>query len=216
VADELETIAEEDLEGRPGLPELLDEALRGAAERTQTCAPGIARAVTMATGKVSAQQAVTKSGEADEPIVPEVPLLQLGGALGYLVIPLSAGDACLLLHAHRSLDEWSQGDGKSVSKAADPRSHDPSDAVALPFMPKTAAVALGPMLVGSDVRLGAEAAVDFLVKGTALKAAIAAIGPPTSSPAVAGATDTLLLAWCASLYAALGANLPLSTKVKVG
>ena len=67
---------------------------------------------------------------------------------------------------------------------------------------------------GKFVEVGGN--TDAQVKGTSLQSAVSALGAPTSTPAVVGAVDTLLLQWCMSLYTLLGSHLPLSTKAKVG
>lgn len=153
---DLELVADEDAEGSPDLPIVLERAMASVAERMHTAAPGVIGGVNASTGTVSVQQAVTRKGEDPEPLIPDVPVLQVHGPKGGLRIPVAPGPA-LLVHSNRSLDEWAATDGTKVVEAGDARTHDPTDAMALPCSP-------GPCpehvvlegLDGAEVHLGSE------------------------------------------------------------
>ena len=67
---------------------------------------------------------------ADLPVINEVPVVWPRGGGAILSFPLQPGDTVLLIFSERSLDEWCQQGGASTP--SDPRSHDLSDAVAIP------------------------------------------------------------------------------------
>ena len=216
---EIETQAAEtlaDQTGTPTLSQVLEETVRAAHEDLHAIAPGIVDSVSMSAGTCDVHPAVSRPDAEDEPSVPGVPLLRLGNAAAYVQVPVAAGNGVLLAYADRSLDEWQASGGARRVDADDPRTHDPSDAVALPFALGGADAGADAAVVvkGDDVRLGTSGAVDGLIKGQSLQAAVLALGLPTSSCAAPGSPDAPLLAWCISLWNLLQ-SLPLSTKVKV-
>ena len=74
--------------------------------------------------------ALASGEEASLPVINHVPVLWPRGGGAILSFPLEIGDTVLLVFSERSLDEWLQQGGELAPQ--DPRSHDLSDAVALP------------------------------------------------------------------------------------
>ncbi len=74
--------------------------------------------------------ALADGSEASLPVINQVPVIWPRGGGAILSFPLQAGDTVLLVFSERSLDEWLQQGGELAPD--DPRSHDLSDAVAIP------------------------------------------------------------------------------------
>lgn len=115
------------------------------------------------------------------PTVANVPVVQLGGVLGGLNVPLSPGDTVLLVCADRSLDEW-KALGSPETVPQDTRRCDLTDAIAIaglrPFSTPTPPTNYAPGAVvmhGADVRLGSSAAVDFVALASRVLAELASI-----------------------------------------
>jgi len=202
----------EDEEGEPDLSQVLEQASRAAAADLHVSAPCVLGPVDMADGTCQAKPVVGKAGEDAEPMLPDVRMLQLRSGDAYLQIPITAETAALLVYANRSLDEWSGSDGTKQVKALDPRTHDPTDAVALPFAPHEAESGAEDAIVLShtDVRLGSAAAIDAAVKATAACQALQAV-----MKALPPATEINSCCTLANAIAAFVGALTFSTKVKV-
>jgi hypothetical protein len=65
------------------------------------------------------------------PLLIDVPVFTLQGGGGYVQVPVSAGDECLLLFSDRRIDEWFVNGAGQQSAPGDPRMHDLSDGIAL-------------------------------------------------------------------------------------
>lgn len=226
----IEQLADEDESQSPDLGGLAARAVRAASEDIRVACPGVAGAVDLASGTVAARPAISKNGASQEAEVPGAPLMQLRTSLARLHLPLAAGDPLLMLFSDRSTDEWQAGSGEQVV-AQDPRSHDPTDALALPLAKGAAPTGRdndavlqgGPGLAGEvaitaagDIELFPTAGkvvkvagdTDFMILGSTFKTAcsglpIAAVDPATTM-ALVNAIRVVLQA------------LPLSTKSKVG
>lgn len=68
----------------------------------------------------------------DYPEIPNVPVAFPRGGGWAITWPLEQGDPVLLVCCQRSIDEWYNSDGKSPVTPEDIRSHDISDAIAIP------------------------------------------------------------------------------------
>lgn len=66
---------------------------------------------------------------AERPVLLKCPVVVLFGGSTYMTFPIAAGDECLVLFNDREIDNfWTTG---SVEAPSSPRTHDPSDAIAL-------------------------------------------------------------------------------------
>ncbi len=211
--DEELQLADEDAQGVPDLPVLLEEVIQATLERMHACAPAVVQAVDAVAGTVSAQPTVTKTGEGDEPVIPSVPMLQLRTALAEVTLPGAAGAPVLLLYSDRSLDEWAASSGARPAAAKDPRAHDPSDALAVPLAPGGADAAnvvirclsaAGLVLLGGDVATATHA----VLLGDLVQSTMAAF-----FSSCAGALDPAVVTAATTASGTLAAWL--STRVKV-
>jgi hypothetical protein len=113
--------------GEPNMSEVLEAVITAAGQEIHAIMPGLVTSADMSTGRVSAQP-----GVGSDPVVPDVPLLFHGTAKTGLTFPVASDDQVLLLHGDRNLDGWIAGDGEKAQTTTDPRTHDLSDALALP------------------------------------------------------------------------------------
>jgi hypothetical protein len=206
-----ETIQAEadDTEADPDLSQLVERIVDLVMDRLRVAGPALARAVDMAAGTISAQPAVAAVGRDADPPIPATQLLQLRTATAHITLPMSVGDGALLVHSDRSLDEWAAGGGAKAVRTADPRAHDLTDAVALPFAPGgadptnlvidcDAAVLIG----GATAPTGAGAVGADAAAAAAIAALPGSVGPYAEPQAIAIASALKLLL--------------ISSKVKVG
>lgn len=205
MSDDREQTRAEDLEQQPDLPVLLEEVMKGSAERIHAAMPGIIRAVNATTGRVSVQPSIKKSGEDEEPVIPDVPVLQLRVGAAKVTLPVAVNDPVLLIYADRSLDEWAGDGGSRVVTAADPRAHDATDCWALPFGPGSFD-ALNLVLTCSAL---------VLLGGSSTQATNAVVGASAAAQAAIAALVTSPSEPVANAIVAALKLLLFSTKVKV-
>lgn len=111
------------------------------------------------------QVALADGGSATLPLINHVPVVWPRGGGAILSFPLQQGDTVLLVFSERSLDEWLQQGGDVAP--ADPRSHDLSDAVAIPGLyPFSEPGEADPRDVllrfqGSELRLGSDGKINL-------------------------------------------------------
>jgi hypothetical protein len=122
-----------DLPGQPNLSQLLEAAIDAAGEQIRVAVPGVLQSVADDLSTATVQPAVRRHDSGADPAIPGVPLLFPGFGTGRLTWPVEPGDPCLLVFGDRSLDEWHSAGGGREVEPADPRTHDLTDAVALPL-----------------------------------------------------------------------------------
>jgi hypothetical protein len=115
------------INGEPNMSEVLEAVITAAGQEIHAIMPGLVTSADMSTGRVSAQP-----GVGSDPVIPDVPLLFHGTAKTGLTFPVASDDQVLLLHGDRNLDGWIAGDGEKAQTTTDPRTHDLSDAMAMP------------------------------------------------------------------------------------
>ena len=122
----------------PTLAGTISAKIAAVLAGVHTSVPGRVESYSEATGLANVQPTVKDpaTGE-DYPVVPNVPVAlpgTAGGRIKFLVLP---GDTVLLLSASCSLDRWKATGGAGVGgravDPADPRKHDLTDSIAIPF-----------------------------------------------------------------------------------
>ncbi len=213
---------------KPTLTDVIKLALRNAKLGIRTAIPARVLIYNPATqtAEVSLELLsviTTDLGEqVQKPIkLVEIPVAWPRTATGYLTFPLVPTDTGLLVVSDRSLEKWAtQG---VPTDPAFSHTHNPIDGVFLPGLHPDTTPIIPPtsltdtVLEGPLISLGV-GGVDFLIKGTALVAALAPIiatltaVPPATDPAsvivLANANKAAILA----ALAAIGANLSIKTK----
>jgi hypothetical protein len=123
----------------PTLAEALDAILRARLARVWTALPGIIHTYDATKQKADVRPAVlnriaTLDGEdlLAMPVVPGVPVVHPSGGGFFASFPLQPGDPVLLVFASRSVDVWKDGAGGTPVDPNDLRTHDLSDAFAIP------------------------------------------------------------------------------------
>lgn len=117
--------------GQPNLTQLAEAVIDATGEQLRVSIPGIVVSVASDLSTATVQPAVSRYDSFADPAIPDVPLLFPRWATGQMTWPVEAGDPCLIVFGDRSLDEWSSSGGRQ-SSPADPRTHDLTDAVAIP------------------------------------------------------------------------------------
>jgi len=119
-------------QGDTNLSQLLEEVILAAAQDVRCAIPGVITAVDMTAGLVSVQPGVSMTGKSD-PVIPDVPLLQMVMGKVRFTLPVATGDQVLLVFGDRNLDRWISSGGGTARGTDDPRAHDLSDALAIPL-----------------------------------------------------------------------------------
>lgn len=122
-----------DLPGRPNLSQLAEAVVEAAGEQIRSAIPGVFASVASDLSTASVQPAVSRAGGESDPAIPDVPVLFPQFSGGQITWPIAAGDPCLLVFGDRSLDEWQRAGGARSVDPTDPRTHDLTDAVAIPL-----------------------------------------------------------------------------------
>jgi hypothetical protein len=136
-----ETQEVEDQEGTPNLTNLFDQAIRSHMKDLRVFLPGIVTAVSG--DRVSVQPCVRGAyADSAEAVIRDIRLCYPGSKAARFAFKVVPGDDVLIIFADRSLDEWDAAGGGVQVQALDPRTHDFSDAVAVPVN-LTVGVSLG-------------------------------------------------------------------------
>jgi hypothetical protein len=170
------------IDGEPNMSEVLEAVITAAGREIHAIMPGLVTSADMSTGRVSAQP-----GVGSDPVIPDVPLLFHGTAKTGLTFPVASDDQVLLLHGDRNLDGWIAGDGAKAQTTTDPRTHDLSDALALP-------VGIKPPERETDVNLyfenatgGPSGATEIVLQpGDATETPGTGVSPGTAKVAIGG------------------------------
>ncbi|RZL29680.1 MAG: hypothetical protein EOP64_00310 [Sphingomonas sp.] len=126
----------------PQTPRLVDvfaEATRAMAVGLKVSLPACVTAVS-GTQKVDVQPTIqarysTSSDPVTLPLIKDVPVLLPMGQNYTFKVPIAVGDTGLLIFSDRSIDTWSQSDGRTPTDPQDARLHDISDAIFAPGLP---------------------------------------------------------------------------------
>lgn len=118
--------------GAPNLSQLIEEAMLAVGEDIRVSIPGVVASVSK--GRASITPAVSRKGAAEaDPTISGVPLCWPACGSGRLSLPVSATDDALLVFCDRNIEGWDGAGGGKVAEAADNRTHDLTDAMALPI-----------------------------------------------------------------------------------
>jgi hypothetical protein len=121
-----------DLPGQPNLSQLLETVLEAAGEEIAVARPGVITGVSSDRKTADVQPAVRRHDSSDaDPVLPDVPLFFPAGCSW----PVESGHPCLLVFADRSIEEWDSKGGGDEVEPADSRTHDLTDAMAIPMGP---------------------------------------------------------------------------------
>lgn len=158
---------------QPEWPEILRQLQETVMGRIHTSLPGIVRAYDSPTQTARVQLAVQLKGR-NVPPLDDVPVMWLGGAAGFLHVPLAEGDTVLVLFCEEDFSKWLTSG--SVSAPAVLARHG-LHAVALaglrtrtaPFAATGGHVTLA---ATSELRLGDDTATDLVALAPATTAAL--------------------------------------------
>ena len=128
-----------DIPGQPNLSQVAEAVIEAVGEQIHVALPGVFTAVAPDLSTATVQPAIRRNDSDAEPALPGVPILFPRFAGGALTWPVVAGDPCLLVFGDRSLEEWESAGGGREVEPADPRTHDLTDALAIPLGPGGAA-----------------------------------------------------------------------------
>jgi hypothetical protein len=121
------------LEGQPNLTQFAEAVVDAASEQIRVSVPGVFLSVSNDLKSGTVQPTVARQNASADPAVPDVPILFPRWRGGSITWPVQAGDQCLIVFSDRSLDEWEARGGSASVTASDPRTHDITDAVAIPI-----------------------------------------------------------------------------------
>lgn len=155
----------------PRLETLLVEAIEARLKALNTGLPAKVTAFDASTQTVSVQPLFVKVVLDDDrqeqqqryPVIESVPILYPGAGPWSLTFPMTVGDIVWLTFAQRALEQWKEADAGQEVDPAYSRTHDLSDAVAIPAQvrPKKAV-----LTVGNDLRLGSDTGDPAIVMKT--------------------------------------------------
>lgn len=123
----------------PTTAETLRAVLAARLAQVHTCLPGQIESYDpikqSASVKLTIKNVIpyadgTGEDELDYPVIPDVPVAHPRAGAWRIHLPLSQGDHVMVMFAERSLDQWRSLGG--IQNPLDLRSHDLSDAVAVP------------------------------------------------------------------------------------
>lgn len=118
----------------PSLLAILRDAIRNDRLNLHTAMPGIIQSYSAST-QLADIQPVCKRRYADDsvedlPLIPDVPVMQPRTTLAWVNLPIKPGDSVLLIFCERSIESFRTIGG--VNDPDDVRTHDLSDAIAIP------------------------------------------------------------------------------------
>lgn len=118
--------------GEPNLTELLEQVMRTSGDDLRVCIPGIVTRADMINMTVDVQPAIRINDSISDPIIPNVPLWFSSSSSASITFPVNQNDDVLLIFCDRCLDNWISGRGRTTYITNDDRSHDITDAIAIP------------------------------------------------------------------------------------
>lgn len=161
--------------GIPNFSQVMEGTVAAAGEAIRCCQPGVITAVSSGNKTVDVQPAIRRQGMSEyDPVIPDVPLVFPRCGKSRMTFDVSKDDAVLLFFSDRCLDEWIAGGGSKKAPTKDARTHNITDAFAVP-MDVASSVTTGALELDHDVliKLGA-AATQSLLKGTLVNTALGA------------------------------------------
>lgn len=201
------------------LPELLTALLRNLALELRVAAPAHVTAYDPATQRVTVQLGalpvrIVEGEEVPQPpiAIGQVPVMWLGGSLGYVTTPLVPGDTGLVVFTDRALSMWLLN-----GIPTDPingRTHALGDAVFLPGLrpgttPIVPPTSIAATVVEGPVVHAGPGAINPVVKFTEIAAAftawstaMATAGAAVQAPGVPDPTGALYTAYAAAVTSA--------------
>ena len=115
----------------PSLSDLFTQMLGVAKEQTRVCVPG--KVVKKRSGNlVDVAPLIGSNDGLEDPNILQVPLMSYGSHRLQMTFPVRVGDPVLLIFADRDITDWRLKGGRSSTEARSKRTHDISDAIALP------------------------------------------------------------------------------------
>lgn len=185
--------------GQPSWPAILQGVIDKAQRNIHTALPGIVRAYSVAEQTATVQLAVQVDSETVAPLL-EVPVCWLGGAAGFLHVPLAAGDTVLVVFCEEDYAKWWVSGSVSAPEVLQRHG---LHAIAIPGLHRTGVAATAghvTLAAQSAVHLGGDGATDpvalkSLVEGALLDlldgiiAAAGSITAPGGGPAVVAALN---------------------------
>lgn len=122
-----------EITGQPNLTQFAEAVVDAASEQIRVAIPGtfVSVASDMRSGAV--QPSIARQNASADPAIPDVPILFPGGSGASVTWPILAGDPCLIVFCDRSTEEWISAGGSSSVEPTDDRTHDISDAIAIPM-----------------------------------------------------------------------------------
>lgn len=204
-----------DIPGQPNLSQLAEAVIEATSEQIRAAIPGIFVDVSNDLRSGSVQPSISRPGSSPDPAIPDVPILYPGGSGASISWTVASGDPCLLVVSDRDLDSWVRNGGTSRSSAVDPRTHDLSDAVAIPVAIPSGARADGTIRINAGsggrvaigtgsaelVSLASQVCDAFIQNAANIGTGVAPGAPIIMSPAIV----TLLTAIKAGLDSIKGA-----------
>jgi hypothetical protein len=143
-------------------------------------------------GKIESYDSITQTADVKDgneekveiPVISKVPVAFSRGGGHFMSFPLQKGDNVFLIFCDRSIDDFWFSDGSAPMDQNDFRTHDLSDAVAIPaFYPSTKSIT---DLIGNDGVFGKERGAQVRSKGDTIE--VTTKGAIASSSFVALAT----------------------------
>ena len=143
-----------DAQGTPAEAEVLEQAIRRILLTVHTAMPGLVVAWNAGDGTADIQPALMykpiNGPPQAYPVIPHVPVVFYGPAIGWLRFPVSVNDSVELHFQERAIDNWFASG--AISDPADPRFFHLTDAVAVPGL-RSAASKITPKGAASSMEL---------------------------------------------------------------
>jgi len=120
--------------GEPNLSQLAEEIVTAAGEDIRVSSPGVVVSYDARRCRANIQPAIRRAGAtSNDPIVQDVPIAFPRCGSARLVFPLEEGDDVLLVFSDRTLEQWQTAPGGRTVTPTDARTHDLTDALAIPI-----------------------------------------------------------------------------------
>lgn len=132
-------VTEADLSRDPDEYDAVASVFDGRMLEVNTAMPGVVERYDAATGRADVSPVIKrvyvvdgKDQAFDQPVITSVPVCFPRGGGFAMTFPLKKGDPVLLVFSQRSIDRWTDTDGKTKHDCEDDRRFDLSDAIAIP------------------------------------------------------------------------------------
>lgn len=197
---------------QPELAEVLSAAMSGAVDGLFVALPGKVESYDSVMQKANVKPLLQRrvfardgsEGVESLPVIPDVPIAFPRGGGFFLSFPLQKGDLVLLVCCDRSIDSFVYSTGQVDVDPVDVRSHDLSDAVAIPcFYPFTRPIKCD---VTQGAVFGSETGAQVRAKDAAIE--ITSNGLPTSTGGFVALANLLITAFNSHVHATAGTGTP--------